>query len=530
MGNGTVKQTPDFWVGDRVVRPSLGEIQRGLEAVHLEPRSIEVLVALSERAGDVASKEELIEAVWGDNFVSDEVLTHAIWDLRRAFGDNASNPEFIQTIPKRGYRLIAPMKPVERETKRPRLSRTGLAGLAAAALVLPTAGIWLSRPTTPTPPPATGETTILVTPMAPLAGAEDLGEAFETHLLSKLHGIPKAGVRAAPACAHPGGDQPAYCVQPILTSVTEAFQVSARLIEAESLNGTYSTPEVRIVGRGGLASAADEIARNIGLYLEIRGDRDFPDLAPWISFRDHQLPAIRDFLAGYAYSILNISGSVVPLTVAIDRDPGFVGPRVFRTGDVVDKNIPAQIEEHRTALTNLYKNANRFEKPMILWALALIDDDPAAQLKHVGVALEQAPDNRPLKMLETVAHRQLGNLEAAWATLESVLQTNWEFPGLYALAGETALLRGEIEDARHALEIGSGREHVATETLALLRLLAIYQGEEPLVAEYTSKFESRLRELGEPAPDVSGAAESLAQAAESEGREEISRRLREFAD
>lgn len=103
----------DFWVGDRLVRPSLGEIRLGLERVRLEPRSISVLIALAERPRQVIPKKELIRLVWGGSFVSDEVLTHAVWDLRRAFGDNATNPEFIQTIPKRGYRLIAPVREAE---------------------------------------------------------------------------------------------------------------------------------------------------------------------------------------------------------------------------------------------------------------------------------------------------------------------------------------------------------------------------------------------------------------------------------
>ena len=100
----------DFKVGDRTVRPSLGLIVKGDESVRVEPRSIDVLVALAKRGRTVYPKKELIEAVWGDTFVSDEVLTHAIWDLRKAFGDNASDPSYIQTIPKRGYRMIAPVQ------------------------------------------------------------------------------------------------------------------------------------------------------------------------------------------------------------------------------------------------------------------------------------------------------------------------------------------------------------------------------------------------------------------------------------
>ncbi len=140
----------DFWVGDRLVRPSLGEIRLGLERVHLEPRSVSVLVALAARPREVIPKRELIEEVWGEAFVSDEVLTHAIWDLRRAFGDNATRPEFIQTVPKRGYRLIAPVRAVE--AKKPshppgEARKTGrrYRWLGLVILVVLLVAFWVSR-------------------------------------------------------------------------------------------------------------------------------------------------------------------------------------------------------------------------------------------------------------------------------------------------------------------------------------------------------------------------------------------------
>ena len=85
---------------------------------HLAPKAMDLLVRLAEAAPNPVTRDDLITAVWGERYVSDEVLTHAIWDLRRAFGDNASDPEFIQTIPKKGYRLIAPVKPAGRPRRR----------------------------------------------------------------------------------------------------------------------------------------------------------------------------------------------------------------------------------------------------------------------------------------------------------------------------------------------------------------------------------------------------------------------------
>jgi TolB-like protein len=70
---------------------------------------MEVLVCLAEFAGETVPKEDLIQKVWPNTFVTDDVLTRAISELRRVFEDDARGSRVIQTIPKRGYRLLAPV-------------------------------------------------------------------------------------------------------------------------------------------------------------------------------------------------------------------------------------------------------------------------------------------------------------------------------------------------------------------------------------------------------------------------------------
>ena len=72
---------------------------------------IEVLVCLADQVGEVVPKEKLLQAVWPDTFVSDDVLKRSISELRRVFGDDAHNAQIIETIPKRGYRLVLDVKP-----------------------------------------------------------------------------------------------------------------------------------------------------------------------------------------------------------------------------------------------------------------------------------------------------------------------------------------------------------------------------------------------------------------------------------
>lgn len=97
-----------FRIGEsHYVEPSLNSVTGPAGIIRLEPKIMQVLVCLAAHAGQVVAKERLMRSVWPDIFVSDDVLTRSISELRRVFGDDAKEPRFIQTIPKNGYRLIA---------------------------------------------------------------------------------------------------------------------------------------------------------------------------------------------------------------------------------------------------------------------------------------------------------------------------------------------------------------------------------------------------------------------------------------
>jgi serine/threonine-protein kinase len=98
---------PDFFIADWRVRPALGRLERGGVPVSIEPRAMQVLVCLARHAPDVVSKQRLMREVWGEAFVTDEVMSHAVWELRKAFGDEAKSPRYIQTLARKGYRLVA---------------------------------------------------------------------------------------------------------------------------------------------------------------------------------------------------------------------------------------------------------------------------------------------------------------------------------------------------------------------------------------------------------------------------------------
>ena len=99
-------------IGEWWADPATNELGRGSEALRIEPKAMEVLMVLAARPGEVIGREELLSEVWPGVVVGDEALTQSIIKLRRALGDNPRSPAYIDTISKRGYRLIAPVRNV----------------------------------------------------------------------------------------------------------------------------------------------------------------------------------------------------------------------------------------------------------------------------------------------------------------------------------------------------------------------------------------------------------------------------------
>ncbi|MBM3820399.1 MAG: hypothetical protein FJW14_15470 [Acidimicrobiia bacterium] len=85
------------------------QLWRGDEVVALTPKAFDTLLVLLRNRHRLVRKDELIHAVWTNSFVSEDSLTQNITALRRALGDDPQDPSFISTIPRRGYRFIAPV-------------------------------------------------------------------------------------------------------------------------------------------------------------------------------------------------------------------------------------------------------------------------------------------------------------------------------------------------------------------------------------------------------------------------------------
>src|SRR5690606_16071117 len=99
--------TQRFTINDWLVEPSLNRISRGDEIVKIDPQNMKVLELLASRPGEVFSQTEIEQHAWPGVVVTPNSVYQSIAQLRRALGDDKAKPTYIETIPRKGYRLVA---------------------------------------------------------------------------------------------------------------------------------------------------------------------------------------------------------------------------------------------------------------------------------------------------------------------------------------------------------------------------------------------------------------------------------------
>jgi adenylate cyclase len=228
-------------VGDWTVDPPLNQLSAPGKSVKLEPKAMAVLVYLAQRPGDVVSREALLAAVWPGVVVSDDAVTQVVIKLRKALGDSAESPAYIQTISKRGYRLVAAVGlPQQARVRQKRARLTpwlALGGLAAAIL---TGGIlWWIQEKPAQVATLDLEATRAAQPSVTIRPFEALGEDPEAVLLARgltadlVTDLSKvAGLSVIGVAAH--AESSRYLVTGTVQRVEDRLRLHVRLADAQT--------------------------------------------------------------------------------------------------------------------------------------------------------------------------------------------------------------------------------------------------------------------------------------------------------
>lgn len=215
------RRNQGFRIGDCEVLPEDGAILAPHGLQRIGPRPMAVLTALAARPGKVLSRNELMHEVWAGLVVSDETLSRCISDLRQALGDDPRTPRYIETLSRRGYRLLKRARPLAADDSEPlaeealgptatsgvasslpsRLARHGLVAALALAVGL---GAWLLAmngrdQAAETPDPPLAENGIAVLPFANLSDDAELeyfSDGLTEELLNRLAAIEALAVVA----------------------------------------------------------------------------------------------------------------------------------------------------------------------------------------------------------------------------------------------------------------------------------------------------------------------------------------------
>jgi len=358
-----------FCVGEWVVIPAENRLNSRHDSRRIEPRTMEVLVCLAERAGDVVSKTALIDYVWEGRFISEGTLTNAIAELRAALGDDARDPRFIETIPKRGYRLVAAVEPVSSSTadntqappRRPRaiLLAAVAAVLLATAVVVTFVLQTRNRPLDPE--------LVLVGPFVNRTGDQSF-DAMALLVRDRLVAtLSDSGLaRAVPAnidqpddvidflCSAARASRAGLAIGGTLYLHEGRVEVQARLLDVGESALLYAIP-ASITDRDMISEALDQVVqRTVGVVAtHLHAHAHFQLMSHVPVFEAYQ-----EFIAGSELFVVDPIASINHLERAVELDPNFTSAKfrlsaAYRNGgrQADGAEVLARLDERRSVLT-----------------------------------------------------------------------------------------------------------------------------------------------------------------------------------
>ncbi|UCE89962.1 MAG: winged helix-turn-helix domain-containing protein, partial [Pseudomonadota bacterium] len=490
-GNGDAQRS--FQVGDWTVEPGNGRLRRGDVEVKLEPRVMDLLVCLARRPGEVITREELEASVWSGSVVGYDALTSAMIKLRRAFGDNSRHPRVIETVSKKGYRLIAavsecrpaaddapvqiPAAPLQSRTSPWSSATRAIAvfvGLVALAYFLATA----SRVSTPKhfESPRVDKPSLVVLPFVNMSndpGEEYFSDGITDDLitdLSKFSGLFVVARRTAFAYKQRTMDAKEVGKELSVSHVLEGsvrkadgqVRINAQLIDTDT--GFHVWAERYDRRLEDIFAVQDDVRHRIVAALSVslteeEKRRIARRYTTSVGAYDH-------FLRGQAYFARHTQQdnrlAREQFRAAIDLDPSFARAySALALANVDDFRYQWSQDSGRSAklALDLATKAVALDKelPQAHWVLGYVhlfgngNHEQALAMGQRTIALD--PNHADGYALLAVTHVYAGQSERAKALISEAMRLNPDSPSQYAaVLGYARFFGGDYTGARRALE------------------------------------------------------------------------------
>jgi DNA-binding winged helix-turn-helix (wHTH) protein/TolB-like protein/Tfp pilus assembly protein PilF len=483
--------TTALQVGAWRVAPALNQISRDGECLRVEPKAIELLVFLAQCRGQVVSREDLLSALWPGVIVGDNALTQVVAKLRKALGDTAQQPTYIEAISKRGYRLIAVVerldRPVQQQPpeKAPGPGHSGLARRWVVAGVLSAlaaaAAVWLvQRPSDddmssvlagpPSSPLAAKLPTVLVQPIEAIgADAEELiARGLTADLINDLSKVSGLWVvsGSGPAGATPREAEKAtgpvagrYALAGTLQSDGKTLRLHVHLSDFDAGRQLWSLRVEREVRD--LFAVQDELVRSVLEHLPIKVSQ--AELASLAQRYTRNVAAYEHFLRAQAavQARRRAQNELARASYwkAIELDPAFA--RAY-AGLAMTYALAYQLGwDGQAALDRAVELAGTAEQmsadlPEAHWVLGFVQTQRrrhADAIVHLQRAIRLNPSYADAYALMGGIRTYTGQPAEGVAMLRTALRLNPDAGSLYfLLLGRALYFVGEHEQARVNLE------------------------------------------------------------------------------
>lgn len=429
----------EFQIDEWLVQPSRNRIQGPGRASTIKLKSMEVLVVLAEAGGAVVRKQVLMEAVWGNAEVTEDVLTQCIVELRKAFGDSASEPTVIETIRRVGFRLIPPVRHVQAGAsgvRRRSIAPTTLAVVLFAVSVV--FAVYQLSKREPEATPVASDPSIAVLPFANLSDDPDnqyFGDGLAEELLDRLTKVPGLRVPAR----------------------TSSFAFRDRAMPVGAIGRHLG---VNHVLEGSIRKSAGQIRITVQL---IDVERDVHLWSKVFEREAGEVFAIQDDIAETVVSALVPTMELTAQPPAVTKsqdieayDLYLLGrhhlrhARVVRAREFFERAI-LRDAEYALAYAGLAESVLGFrDTPGSFWQAQEDDDRLDVAESAIATALDLDPRLAEAYMARAALHVSKRDIAAEEVDLRKALELNPYLADARARLGSNLLSQGRLDDALQA--------------------------------------------------------------------------------